>query len=120
MNRWFVSALAFVIGLGGSFAAVSSVNGEPTNRQGELLGPVDFDEICDTVLDGSFVPVPDSGNAFGWTCARRENGIFTTTKLGDEEQFDQICRAQYGSPTFARPWDVRNPMSWECFYGVRV
>ena len=113
MNRWFASGLAFLVGLSGSFAAVSASEDPTTPLRGELLGPINFDLYCHSIAGERSVAVPDSASAYGWSCAQRQNGLFSTVPA----DYDRACALQYGEPTFPRPWDHRLAVSWECFYG---
>jgi hypothetical protein len=120
MNRWLASGMAFAIGLSGSFAVVSASEDQPGRRNGDLLGPIDFPQYCEDEYGPGAVAVGDSSNAFGWTCASRKNGIFRTDTISDQEEFDQICEAQFGSPAFAQSYNSSIPDSWQCFSGRRI
>jgi|CXWL01.1.fsa_nt_gi hypothetical protein len=113
MNRWLASGVAFLVGLSGSFAAVSASEDPTTPLQGDLLGPVDFDLHCDSVAGERSVAVADSASAYGWSCAQRKNGLFSTIPA----DYDEACALQFGEPSFPRPWDDELAGSWECFYG---
>ena len=114
MNRWVVSGVALVIGLCGSFAAVSASQPTDGRTDGDLLGSIDFDRYCDTIYGPRSVPVPDSTQGATWGCAARNNGIFDTFDV----DVDEACAQQFGEPSFARSWDMSIPDSWECFYGA--
>ncbi len=112
MNRWLVSGFALVIGVSGSFAAVSASR-PVNNRDGDILGPIDFDTYCDDVHGPRSAAVGDSSNAYGWKCARQMNGLFTTPSV----DYDEACARQYGEPSYAVTWDAAVSLSWQCFFG---
>lgn len=113
MNRWATSSLAFAIGLGGAFAAVSASQPTDGRANGDLLGSADLGRYCRDVFGSKSVASLVQDHAYGWKCSVTRNELFGTKPMDVE----RACGMQFGEPSYADPWDSDFAYSWECFYG---
>lgn len=114
MRRALLALFAFALGLGGAVAAAQLTDAAGAVRQGDVLGTIDLERYCRDLYGERAIPLLSRPVADGWQCAWRPNGIFDVEPI----DIDDLCRLQYGDPSFAVSTDPTWPYSWECRYGT--
>ncbi len=114
-RRVALALFAFLVGLGGSVAAVRLSDGElePPIEQGARLGPIDVNAYCRRAHGPTAIPVLVRRDADGWRCAIRNNGIFGTSNI----DVDLGCTDQYGQVAHGDESNLTWPYLWQCVAG---
>lgn len=112
-RRVALALFAFLVGFGGSVAAVRMSDGEPAVEQGVRLGPIDVNAYCRRAHGPTAIPVLVRRGVDGWRCAIRNNGIFGTTDI----DYNLGCTDQYGQVAHGDTTDPVWPYLWQCIAG---
>lgn len=107
------SGLGLLIGFVGAFVTlqvIDRVDAEPEAAPLEVvLGRPDFDDYC--ARDGQQLrALATTGDADGWHCVGRVQGLWTTTPIA----IDEACRWEHGRQALARLAEPDQPDGWVC------
>ncbi|MFG1797716.1 hypothetical protein [Nocardia sp. NPDC049149] len=93
---------ATVVCLGVATAGTPAISQAAPNT-----GAVDMNDYCNWRYGGATAQVLDPHSAFSWNCMHGP-------AIAGGVDVDVQCRRQYGTFTFSRFGDTRDPYSWFC------
>ncbi len=111
MNQLTRSALALSVGfVGATIIFQAAEQGRPGDSEPVVLGQVDVFDYCHEVFGSNASALLVGGDAFGWRCSYRPNGVFLLSEIN----FDEACVLAYGNAVSSN-WDESDPYAWECW-----
>ncbi|MEO5724886.1 MAG: hypothetical protein ABIQ39_09655 [Ilumatobacteraceae bacterium] len=113
MNRIVRSALALALGFGVAITAINVSDDVPGDKPGTNLGQLNIDSYCQRAFDSTASAMTPTGDAYGWKCLLRHNGLFTSVDV----DVSLACQTMFGAPAYAQSFDTSNRYSWQCFRG---
>jgi hypothetical protein len=106
--------LGLVLGFAGAYVTLQAIDrfspAAPVDPLEVVLGPPSFDSYCARDEGRQLRGVATTGDANGWQCVGRIQGLWTTEPI----VVDEVCRWEHGSAATGRLFDPIDPAGWMC------